>query len=62
MTELILFLAILPVSHRQKDAQRQLGNRGGMSGVIIEVAQLIHVHSGDGRPVDRQNLGKGTLY
>ncbi len=59
MTELILFLAILPsFLIGRRTLRDSSGREGGMSGVIIEVAQLIHVHSGDGRPVDGQNLGK----
>ena len=59
MTELILLLAIFPSFLIGRRTLRDSSGRAGrISGVIIDVSQLIHVHSGDGRVVDGQNLGR----
>ena len=59
MTESILLLAILPsFLIGRRTLNDSFGGEGEMSGVIIEVSQLIHVHSGDGRAVDADNSRK----
>jgi len=57
MTELILLLANLSSFLIGKRTLRESsGTASGMS--VIDVSQLIHVHSGDGRAMDGQNLGR----
>ncbi len=57
MTELILLLASLPsFLIGRRTLRESSGLAGGMS--VIDVSQLIHVHSGDGRAMDGQNLGR----
>ena len=59
MTELILLLAN-PSSFLigRRTLRDNSVSDGRISGVIIDVPQLIHVHSGDGRVVDERNFGR----